>query len=426
MLVGWQDTSPGAANDGVIRGWDVRTGDLKWEFNPIPEGRREATGAGNVWGVMTVDEKLGLIYLPTTSPSPDFYGGTRTFDMPLTSAIVALEAETGQVRWSFQTVHHDLFDFDHGAHPLLVTIRKDGRNLDVAILHTKMGWIYVFDRATGEPVWPIEERPVPASSMPGDTASPTQPVPIGIDAFATQEMTRDDMWGVTPFDRGWCRAQYDTHRNDGMYTPPSQEGTVTLPSVFGGGNWGGAAYDPDTNQLIVKAQNLAMILTLTEMTDEIAASPTTYSSRALVGTPYHFSGHIFMSPFGIPCNAPPWGTLTAIDMDTGQTTWTRGLGQSKRFGLYIPDSFGWGAPNVAGPLVTAGGLVFIGATMDGKFRALDVETGEEVWQDDLPAPGIAVPMTYYADGRQFVVIAAGGAARLSPDLDDSIVAYTLQ
>lgn len=414
------------ANDGVIRGWDARSGKLLWEFNPIPEPYRDVTGAANAWGGITVDEKLGLIYVPTTSPSPDFFGGTRRFDMPLVSALVALDAGTGEVRWSFQTVHHDLFDYDNGAHPLLVTITKDGRKRDVAILPTKMGFIYVFDRATGESLWPIREVPVPASSMPGDKASPTQPAPQGIATFAHQTMNRDSAWGVTPLDRWICRSRYDGYRHDGMFTPPSLQGSVALPSVFGGGNWGGAAYDPQSNQLIVKAQNISMILKLTKLGEADTAGANGFSSRELKGTPYWFSGSPFLSPLGIPCNAPPWGTLTAIDMGTGQITWQKPLGQSRRFGLLVPETFGWGAANVAGPLITKGGLVFIGATMDGMFRALDVRNGEELWRSRLPAPGVAVPMSYHADGRQYVVIAAGGAARLYPELNDAIVAYTLQ
>lgn len=413
------------ANDGVVRGWDVRTGELVWEFNPIPEDKREITGAGNVWGPMTADIENGLVFLPTTSPSPDYYAGTRKFDMPLTSAIVAVKAKTGEVVWSFQTIHHDVFDFDHGAHPLLVTIQKDGRARDVAILHTKMGWVFVFDRLTGEPLWPIKEVPVPQSTVPGETTSPTQPVPVGIDAISKQAISREDMWGVTPFDKSWCEKRFDELDYDGMYTPPSLKGSIASPSPFGGSNWGGASYDPGTNQLIVKSQNLPMIIKLTPATEMDPDAPPTFSSRPLNGTPYYFEGEVFMSPLGIPCIAPPWGTLTALNMDTGKISWQVPLGQSRRWGINVPAFLGWGSPNVGGPISTAGGLTFIAATMDEKIRAFDTKTGEELWEDGLPATGVSVPLTYEAGGRQFVVIAAGGVARMYPNLDDSIVAYAL-
>ncbi|PHR93682.1 MAG: pyrroloquinoline quinone-dependent dehydrogenase [Robiginitomaculum sp.] len=413
------------SNDGVVRGWHAITGKLLWEFNPIPEGKRELTGAGNVWGPMTVDEKNGLVFLPTTSPSPDYYGGTRKFAMPLTSAIVALNAKTGDVVWSFQTVRHDVFDYDHGAHPLLVTIKKDGQLRDVAILHTKMGWVFVFDRKTGEHLWPIGEMVVPKSTVPGDVAAPTQPIPLGIDPIAKQSISKYDMWGITPLDKLWCERKYETLRNEGIYTPPSQEGSIASPSPFGGSNWGGASFDPTTNQLIVKAQNLPMILKITRADEIDPNGPPIFSSRPLVGTEYYFEGEVFMSPLGIPCSAPPWGTLTALNMDTGKINWQVPLGQSRRLGINVPNFFGWGAPNVGGPISTAGGLTFIAATMDGKFRAFDTKTGKVLWQDKLPAAGPSVPMSYEVGGRQFVVTTAGGVARLYNRLDDSLVAYAL-
>lgn len=416
------------AADGVVRGFDVRTGEMKWEFNPIPADKSALTGAANVWSTTSADLERGLVFLPTTSPSTDYYGGERLFDIPLADATVAVSAATGEVVWSFQTVRHDLFDYDLVGHPLLVNIKKDGRNIDVAITQTKMGWLFVHDRATGAPIWPIEERPVPQSDIPGEKSSPTQPVPVGIDPFAGQVMTRDSLFGLTPLDKAWCQNEFDKMRYDGLYTPPSEKGSLLFPSALGGGNWGGAAFDPDSNTLIIKAENLATRLKFVKKEDrekEDEMPGVDYLTRPLKGTPYKTVGEIFMSPLGIPCTPSPWGTLTAIDMGTGKLKWQIPLGQVKKFGITIPASFGWGSPNIGGPIVTGGGLIFVAATMDEKLRALDVVSGTELWASKLPVPGMAVPMTYMAGGKQYVVIAAGGHSRAETALGDHLIAYAL-
>jgi quinoprotein glucose dehydrogenase len=412
------------AADGVVRGFDVRSGALLWTFNPIPEGLRDQTGAANVWSIMSGDADNGLIFLPTTSPSTDYYGGGRLFDLPLSDAVVALKAETGEVAWSFQTVRHDLFDYDLPGHALLVNIEKDGQRRDVAIQQTKMGYLYVFDRLTGEPIFPIEEMPVPASDLPDEIAAPTQPISPGIAAFSSQVLERENLFGLTPFDRGWCQARFDELRYEGQYTPPSAQGSILFPSALGGGNWGGAAFDQERNLLIIKAENLATRLKLLPQAEE--GPPMDYLTRPLQGTPYRTEGEVFLSPLGIPCTPPPWGTLAAIDMDSGKLRWQIPLGQVKRFGITVPESFGWGAPNIGGPIITGGGLIFVGATFDEKFRALDVETGKELWQTELPITATAMPMTYQgADGRQYVVIAAGGTARAGTGASDYLIAFAL-
>jgi quinoprotein glucose dehydrogenase len=413
------------AADGVVRGFDVRTGELLWTFNPIPEGLREKTGAANVWSIMSGDAANGLVFLPTTSPSTDYYGGGRLFDIPFSDAVVALNALSGEVTWSFQTVRHDLFDYDLPGHALLVTIQKDGQARDVAIQQTKMGFLYVFDRLTGEPIFPIEEMTVPASTLPDEVAAPTQPVSPGIAPFAGQLLDRESMIGVTPFDRAWCRARFDEMHYEGMYTPPSTQGTLLFPSALGGGNWGGAAFDAERNLLIIKAENLATRLKFLPK-DLGSEAPRDYLTRPLEGTPYRTEGEIFMSPLGIPCTPPPWGTLAAIDMDSGEMRWQIPLGQVKRFGVTVPASFGWGSPNVGGPIITGGGLIFVAATLDEKIRALDVETGDELWQAKLPVTATAMPMTYEgADGRQYVVIAAGGTGRIGTGSSDHLIAFAL-
>jgi quinoprotein glucose dehydrogenase len=415
------------ANNGFVRGWDVRSGELQWEFDPIPAEHSDQSGAANVWSTMSGDPARNLVFLPTTSPSTDYYGGGRRFPIPYSDALVALDAASGDVAWHFQTVRHDLFDYDLVGHPLLVTIEKDGEPRDVAILQTKMGWLFVFDRDSGEPLWPIEEYPAPSSNIPEDEAAATQPVPTLPVAFASQRIERDDLFGLTPFDKAWCQSEFDEMRYEGLYTPPDLREALLFPSALGGGNWGGAAYHRESNTLIIKAENLASRLRLEprdgRSDDEVAR--VDFLTRPLKDTPYAAVGEFFMSPLGIPCTPTPWGTLSAIDMSTGQMKWQIPLGQVKRFGITVPASFGWGSPNIGGPIVTAGGLIFIAATMDDKIRALDIQTGEELWQADLPHQGSAVPVTYMADGRQFVVIAAGGTARVTDNLGDAVVAFTL-
>jgi quinoprotein glucose dehydrogenase len=416
------------AADGVVRGFDVRTGDKVWEFNPIPVDKRDQTGAANVWSTTSADIARGLVFLPTTSPSTDYFGGERMFDIPLADATVAVSATTGEVVWSYQTVRHDLFDYDLVGHPLLVNIEKDGKRMDVAITQTKMGWLFVHDRETGAPIYPIEERAVPQSDLPGEKSAATQPVPVGIDAFAGQIIKREDLFGLTPLDKAWCQREFDKMRYDGMYTPPSEKGTLLFPSALGGGNWGGAAYDQASNTLIIKAENLASRLKFIKKTDlekEDQVPGVDYLTRPLKGTPYRTEGEIFMSPLGIPCTPTPWGTLAAIDMGTGKLKWKMPLGQVKKFGVTVPDSFGWGSPNIGGPIITGGGLIFVAAALDEKLRALDLNTGKELWVGKLPVPAVAVPMTYMAGGKQYVVIASGGHSRVETPLSDHLIAYTL-
>lgn len=430
LVVIGNSTNDGLANarDGFVRAFDVQSGELRWEFSPIPDDKSKLTGAANVWSTISVDPVRNLVFVPTTSPSTDYYGGGRKFDIPLANSIVALDGKTGKVVWSFQTIRHDIFDYDLIGHPLLVDIRHDGRTIPAALLQTKMGWLFGFDRASGAPIWPIVEKPAPASDVPGERAAPTQPVPSGIAPFAHQTLKREDLFGLTPIDRLACQRTFDKVRYDGMYTPPSVKGSILFPSALGGGNWGGAAYDPKSNLLIIKAENLATLIKVVPKTDAAAEDkqlPTDYLTRSLVGTPYKVEGEIFQSPLGIPCTPPPWGTLAAIDLDSGKLKWQIALGQVRRAGVTIPDGAGWGSPNVGGPMVTAGGITFIGATMDGKLRAIETATGKELWSADLPVPGMAVPMTYTAGGRQYVVIAAGGNAQVGTKIGDYMIAFAL-
>lgn len=422
------------ANDGFVRAFDVRSGELVWEFNPIPAEHVRDTGAANVWSTMSADLERGLVFLPTTSPSSDFYGVTRKFAIPYATSTVALNVATGKPAWHYQIVRHNIYDYDLPGHPLLVTIRKDGRSRDVAIQQTKVGYIFVFDRDSGEPVFPIDERPVPRSDLPGEVAAPTQPVPLLPQPLMQERLSRDELWGLTPLGRHWCRKRYDELSYDGMFTAPSENGSLYYPGIAGGGNWGGAAFDPNSNLLVVRLSNLAtqhwMIRNeggaITPLPDRSAGRKGKKKGpgEPLPGTPYTSLWNNFVAPSGAPCTPPPWGTLTAVDMDSGEIRWRRPFGQARRYGITLPER--WGSPLVGGPIVTAGGLIFMAGSMDRKIRALDVRTGEELWQEDLPYAGMAVPMTYMADGKQYVVIAAGGNRLAETREGDAIVAFTLK
>lgn len=412
------------AADGLVRGFDARDGHLLWEWDPIPAEHAHQTGAGNVWTLLSADPKRKLVFLATTEPSPDYYGGTRTFDMPYANAVVALSVETGKPVWHYQVIRHDVFDYDLPAHPMLVTIFKDGRPRDVVIQPTKSGMIFVLDRDTGKPVFPIDEYRTPGSTVPGEHLSPTQPVPRLPESFERMALTKKDMFGITPIDRGWCQRRFAGLRYDGLFTPADAKESLTYPSSMGGGNWGGAAYDPKTNLLIIKSENLATTMSIRPAKGPVPATHS-FLSREIPGTGLRADGEYLMSPLSIPCVPPPWGTISAIDMNSGKIVWQVPLGQSMRHGFTVPAFLHWGSPSVGGPIVTGSGLVFIGATLDSKFRALDVRTGRELWQAPLPAPGMSVPATYAVGGKQYVAIAAGGNAFAETKIGDALVAFTL-
>lgn len=412
--------------DGIVRAFDVRSGREVWHFNPIPEAMRDRTGAANVWSLFAVDAQNGIVYLPTTSPSLDGWGVTRREPIPLANAVVALDADTGEEIWHYQTVHHDLFEMDLPAQPILFDMVRNGRTIPALAQITKSGMVFTFNRLTGEPLFPIEERPVPQTDVPNEVTSPTQPFPTLPKPFARQHVTRNEMFGVTWIDKIACQRQLDDMRNEGPFTPASLKGSLQLPSPIGGGNWGGAAMDPARQLLIVRATNLGIVWRLREVPEEERKNlPPDFLNlyQPMHGTPYAMTGGAMMGPFGVPCTPPPWGTLTAIDMATGRTVWQRPVGSVHRNGLIAPSV--WGSPMSAGPMVTGGGLAFMGAVMDNHLRAFDIDTGKTLWSGDLPAPGMAVPMTYRAGGRQFVVVAAGGWGPLQTDLSDEIVAFAL-
>jgi quinoprotein glucose dehydrogenase len=406
---------------GTVRALDARTGVLRWTWDPLIHDGIEAGGA-NVWAPMSLDEKLGLVFLPTSSPSPDFWGGKRPGNNEHGDSVAALRAETGELAWAFQTVHHDLWDYDLPAQPTLARIDTGAGELDVVIQATKQGFLFVLDKATGQPVWPVEERPVPQGGAEGDALSPTQPFPTHVPTLLPQRMTAEDAFGL--ISNTDCREKLARARNEGLYTPPSTRGTVIFPFTGGGVNWGGVAFDP-VNQIVYANTSRAIhIVTLIPAADARAFKPAPGVEFSLQrGARFAMTRVVALSPFGLPCNPPPWGVMVAVDLKAGKILWQSTVGTTEDkapLGIAFP----WGAPLLSGVLVTGGGLIFTGA-FDSYLRALDAKTGTELWQGRLPVPGIANPMTYVWNGEQYVVIAAGGNSEAGTSIGDSVVAFRL-
>ena len=427
------------APSGVVRGFDVHSGELRWawdlrppDVDPDPEmltAEGYLLGSPNVWGPMSVDEERGLVFVPTGNPSPDYYGGLRKGGDHYGSSVVALNADTGDVAWHFQTVHHDLWDFDVPAQPTLSHVIRDGKRVPVVIQATKMGLVFVLHRETGEPIFGVEERPVPQTTVPGEITSPTQPFPIKPPPLVGHNLTADDAYGIYWGDESDCREKIEALHYEGIYTPPRvDEPTLMYPGNAGGTNWGGVAVDPVRQILVANVMDLPWVVTLIpadRVDEERRKNPGVEIGRQ-EGTPYGMRREMLISSLELPCNPPPWGTINAIDLNTGDILWQKEFGTVRDLAP-VPLPIKLGVPNLGGPLVTASGLIFIGAAMDNFLRAFDIETGKELWKGRLPAGGQATPMTYRVNenSKQYVVICAGGHGRAGTTLGDSIVAYAL-
>jgi quinoprotein glucose dehydrogenase len=408
---------------GDIRAYDVHTGRIRWTFHTIPlpgefgyetwpADAWKSAGGANSWAGMTVDHDRGIVYIPTGSATPDFYGGNRIGANLFANTLLALDAATGKRIWHFQTVHHDLWDRDLPAAPNLLTVRRDGRRIDAVAQITKSGFVFLFDRVTGTPLFPVEERPMPASDLAGEQAWPTQPIPVKPAPFARQSMTVANVTGLTRAANAAALRRFETLRHDALSAPPSVQGSIVLPGFDGGGEWGGAAVDRESGVIYVNASDVPWILAMKQ-------APATRQTKA----PYDFAGYErWRDSSDFPAIKPPWGTLSAIDLNTGDYRWRITLGEHAALTAKgVPIT---GTEQYGGPIVTAGGVVFIAATMDEKIRAFDKTTGRQLWEAKLPAAGYATPATYSVRGKQYVVIAAGGG-KLGTTSGDAYVAFAL-
>lgn len=431
------------APSGRVLAFSARTGEQVWEFDPLPrdptdpaaasweKGTAEGYGGGNVWASMAVDQSLDLVYLPTSTPSGDFYGGGRAGNNHYADSVVALRGATGEVAWHFQIVHHNIWDYDTPSQPLLIDYPHGGALVPALVQNTKTGLIYVLNRETGKPLVPVEERPVPqAGKVQGEELSPTQPFTVGMPTLAPQDFSLDDMWGFTPIDRWLCKDKFADRLFGPIYTPPSEKGTVVSPAVAGGPNWGGGAYDPESHIMVVPSNRVPTIVTLTPRENvQLDEGPSIEGRAAMTfpvaGSPYVPTVEPLLSPLGAPCSEPPWAALTAVDLVKREIVWEVPLGSLEKL-LPLPIPWELGTPGAGGPLITAGGLVFIGYTLDDSFRAFDLLTGEVIWKTDLPAPGTSIPVTYEAGGEQYVVIPAGGHSMYGTTMSDSVMAYKIR
>jgi quinoprotein glucose dehydrogenase len=446
-----QDGQRVDAPPGVVRAFDARTGALRWAFDPVPptlravdaddaaRGAQFTRGTPNVWGQMSFDAVRGLVYLPTGNPQPDHYGGKeRQGKDHYGSSVVALDVRDGRPRWRFQTVHHDVWDYDVAAQPVLFTQPGSGREGVVAA--TKTGHLFLLDRVSGEPLFPVEERAVPQSTVPGEHTAATQPFPTLPVPLHPHAIDEHDVWGLTPIDRDACRERFAALHTEGIFTPPGLTDTLEYPGLGGGVNWGSVSVNPGRGVMLVASMRAAYTVRLAPraQVEGPNAAADQVGMNPQEGTPYVVVRGAYLSAWNTPCVAPPWSKLTAIDLATGQTLWEKPLGTLRHLApLGTGDLFAWGGPIAGGSIQTASGLAFIGATMDGYLRAFDVANGEELWRHALPAPGQATPVTYRTrpDGRQFVAIAAGGHGPLAyvakgPEdfgelLGDAVVAFAL-
>lgn len=431
----WKDTvilgfscgeGPGIASPGDIRAFDVRSGSQVWEFHTVPrpgEFGHEAwegdswkdRGGANAWGGLSVDADRGMVFAGLGSAAFDFYGGDRLGDNLFANCTVALDARSGRRIWHFQTLRHDIWDHDLPIYPNLVTVKHDGKTVDAVAQVTKTGYVFLFDRETGEPLFEVKDQPVPASDIQGERAATTQPVPVKPPPFSVQYLDETNLTNIGEANHASALEQLRKIRGGPAFNPPSLQGTVAIPGFHGGANWSGASFDPTTGLLYVNSNNVPNIITLADSKPE---------DLKRFG-PFGHLGYIkFLDCEGYPAIKPPWGVLSAIDLDKGEIVWQVPLGEyAELTARGIPRT---GTETFGGSIVTAGGLVFIAGTKDEKIHAFDKKTGELLWEHPLPAGGYATPSTYMVNGRQYVVIAAGGAGKLQTKPGDAFVAFALE
>ena len=430
---------------GVVRAYDALTGKLKWSWNPIPADstdkawstwrgeKAHISGGANAWSIISADPDRDLVFIPTSCPSPDYYGGERKGQNLYGNSIVALRASTGKMVWYYQVVHHDLWDYDIAAQPMLVDVKRNNKSIPAVVVGTKMGFVFVLNRETGIPLFPVEERVVPASTIPGEEAFATQPFPVLPAPLGLQKVTIDNAWGLTPADKEEAQKRISRFISKGIYTPPSYEGTLVAPGNAGGINWSGMCYDGLTGSLIT---NINILVAIIRMIPREKMEQERQADKELLraelgrqeGTPYMMTRDylIKITNDGLVMQTnPPWGTLLSINLNDGQKKWEVPLGFMLDPNKY-PEAKKWGSLNFGGATATAGNLVFVGASRDNYFRAFNSRTGELLWEYQLPAGGQATPMTYEANGKQYVVIAAGGHGKLYTKLGDYVVAFALE
>jgi len=425
LFVGWagKDWAFAKTPPGIVFALDAQTGKLRWQFNPLTADQQKRTGKINVWESMSVDADHGLLYLATSPPSPDDYGGDRKDHYPYANAVVALDAETGKVVWSRQLVHHELWDYDIDAAPTLLDIKKDGKTIPALVETTKQGFIFVLNRLNGEPVYPLDETKVPQTDVPGEVTAASQPEP------RVPPPTVPQKWpGVFPLadwlSAGWCSSQAKKYRDEGVYTPPSLKGTLVYPPSTGGVEWGGGALDPRSNTFVVNSSSVAFIYKLIPRQDyKQALKEDAADTFPQQGARYGVQIKMFANWLGMPCWKPPYGTLSSYDLNTGKLLWKHPFGEIQKDGFYMPKS--WGSVTIGAPAITASGLIFIGASMDSRVRAIDLKSGKVLWRWLVDAPTVALPAVYTYKGREYVAFAVGGNSILSPKVSDQLIAFAL-
>ncbi|WP_448099085.1 glucose/quinate/shikimate family membrane-bound PQQ-dependent dehydrogenase [Luteibacter yeojuensis] len=439
VIIGGHVTDNESTNEpsGVIRAYDVHDGHLVWNWDPgkpddtspIAPGAIYTRNSPNVWSLFSVDENLGIVYLPMGNQTPDQFGGGRTPTSEKYGAgIVALDVATGKVRWNYQFTHHDLWDMDIGGQPTLVDLQTAEGMKPALVASTKQGSVYVLDRRDGTPIIPIREVPRPQGAVPGDHTAPTQP--LSDLNFAPPDVTEKDMWGTTPLDQLWCRVRFRSLRYEGMFTPPSEQGSLVFPGNFGVFDWGGVSVDPTRQLMLINPSYMAFQSRLIPK-DVLAkmevgpAKSETEGVKKAEGIPYGIELSAFLSPLGIPCQAPPWGYVAGVDLRTGKMMWRHKNGTIVD-SAPLPIPMPLGVPSLGGMVTTAGGVTFLSGTLDYYVRGYDVRTGKKLWEARLPAGGQATPMTYAdKDGRQYLLVTAGGHGSLGTKQGDWVIAYAL-